>query len=377
MGTRTIEADLDFIRFLKRSGGGDLKKCYQCATCSAVCNLSTEKKPFPRKEMLLAGWGQADKLAKDPDIWLCYQCNDCSTYCPRGAKPGDVLAAVRAYVYEHFAFPSFMGKALAAPAALPLLFLVPMIVMGLLLFGSGGFDFGGEAHIVFDHFISVHWLEGFFIAGNVVVFSCAFVGLWRFWNSLESPPGEEKKAFIPAAIETVIDILTHKSFFKCDANSPRAWAHLLVLGGFMGAALTAGLGAMALKLFGIEGPYTFQHPFILVKLIKILGNLSAVAGIAGTSYLLVRRLTEPEIVGANGYQDKLFLWVIFITFLTGFMTQIVRMTGVPVAYAVYYVHLCFVFFLLWYAPYSKFGHMFYRTLALIHARSAGRTSGKG
>ena len=44
-------------------------------------------------------------------------------------RPGDVLAAIRSYVYKSFAFPSFMGKALASPSALPVLFLVPIAIL--------------------------------------------------------------------------------------------------------------------------------------------------------------------------------------------------------------------------------------------------------
>ncbi len=138
---RLMEADLGFIRYIKKAGGSDLKKCYQCATCSSVCSLSPAEKPFPRKEMLLAGWGQEKKLVSDPDIWLCYQCNDCATYCPRGAKPGNVLAAIRSYIYQYYAVPSFMGKALANPKALPLLFLAPMAVLAAMIWGSSGGDF--------------------------------------------------------------------------------------------------------------------------------------------------------------------------------------------------------------------------------------------
>ena len=47
-----IQPDLEFIRYLKGVGGDTLKKCYQCATCSVVCPLSKDKKPFPRKEMI-------------------------------------------------------------------------------------------------------------------------------------------------------------------------------------------------------------------------------------------------------------------------------------------------------------------------------------
>ena len=79
--------DMGFIKELRSAGGAEVNKCYQCATCSTVCNLSPADRPFPRKEMLMAQWGQADRLISDPDIWLCYQCGDCTTYCPRGARP--------------------------------------------------------------------------------------------------------------------------------------------------------------------------------------------------------------------------------------------------------------------------------------------------
>ena len=106
-----IQPDVDFIRGITQSGGDSLKKCFQCATCSVACTLSPDEKPFPRKEMIWAQWGLKDRLLADADVWLCEQCNDCSTQCPRGARPGDVMAAIRAEGIRQFAWPGWLGQA--------------------------------------------------------------------------------------------------------------------------------------------------------------------------------------------------------------------------------------------------------------------------
>jgi len=102
-----VQPDFTFSEEIASSGGEDLRKCYQCATCSVVCELSPEDRPFPRKEMIWAQWGLKDRLLADPDVWVCHNCNDCSVHCPRGARPGDVLAAIRRKIVSHYSFPAF------------------------------------------------------------------------------------------------------------------------------------------------------------------------------------------------------------------------------------------------------------------------------
>lgn len=364
MDNRTlIQPDVDFISYLKKNGGDSLKECYQCATCSVVCSLSPQEKAFPRKEMISAGWGQKENLLSDPDIWLCHGCTDCSTYCPRGAKPADVLSAIRSYVVEFFSFPKFMGSILKQPKYLIPLLLLPFIILFGILYVNldGNFAQLYEGDIIFARFFPHGILEIFFIGGNVLIFLFAGIGLYRYWVYLTShSPIETKKNFLSIFIGTVIGILSHRKFNSCSTNSTRYWGHLLIFYGFLGAMATAGLALMADLFFGLEAPIPLFHP------IKILGNVSGIMMLIGSSMVIIRRLKVKPLVGSNTYSDWLLVLFVFGVALTGLLTEVMRLTATPfIAYNTYYLHLVLIFFLLWYAPYSKLAHMFYRTLALV------------
>lgn len=372
-----VQPDLDFIRAIKAYGGEDLKKCYQCASCSVACELSPNDKPFPRKEIIWANWGFKDKLMSDPDVWLCFQCNDCSNICPRGVKPGNVLSAVRNYTFAQFAFPSFMGKALSSPKALLPLLLVPAVIMLVIIFAihGGSFDYMNNS-VEYGEFFPHKYLESFFISGNILIFAFAAIGLFRFWSGLKHSAGRDGgPGFIQSVITVGIEIFSHKKFFKCDVNRPRAMAHLLLFGGFVGAFITTGIVVLVMlghNFFNI--PAELSHPiFEVPHPVKILGIISGIAMTVGGIMLLSRRLSDGDNVGTDGYADRLFLNMIILTAVTGLLTYIARLIDIAmIAYPIYYIHLVIVFFLLWYMPYSKFAHMLYRTLALIWARSASR-----
>ena len=136
-----IEPDSNFIKEVMSQGGESLKKCYQCATCYVACTISPDNKPFPRKEMIAAQWGLKDRLVANHDIWLCHQCGDCSTLCPRDAKPGDVIGAIRSYAIKEYATPKFMSDLVNDPKKLPVLFLIPTVIFVVLGLLTGLLDF--------------------------------------------------------------------------------------------------------------------------------------------------------------------------------------------------------------------------------------------
>jgi len=381
-----IQPDLEFIRSVRRRGGDTVKKCYQCATCSVVCALSPEGSPFPRKEMLWAGWGRRDRLLGDPDVWLCHQCNDCTTHCPRGARPGDVLAAIRTWVYENFSFPKFMGRALATPKALPALFLLPAIVLLACIFLSaphtptGEFAFLASPAVDFNLFLPHSTVDALFVFGNILIFACAAVAFVRFWRALQANGSPRRMSFVRGVWQALKEILLHVKFRQCTTNRPRALGHMLLFFGFIGAMVTTGAVLVFvflphyLHLLGLEQFNSFFHvPINLPHPVKIIGALSGMALLVGGGMLVLRRWGNKDEVGANGYADYLFLYILTLAGMSGMLSWLMRLTGVPMlAYANYFLHLMFVFFLLWYMPYSKFAHMIYRTLAIVHAKQIGR-----
>ncbi len=374
-----VEADPKFVREVIKLGGKTLKKCMQCATCSVVCPLSPENSPFPRKEMIWAQWGLKEKLLKDPDVWLCHNCNDCSKYCPRDAKPGEVLAALRARMIAEYSWPSFMAKIVNNPVYFPLFVLIPIILIGALISAFGLSVPSGGEEIVYSKFIPMEFVEaGGFIFGGLAVL-IALIGLWRFWNALtegggktitvEPKEGAELEVqggmcFLDAVVYAIWDIIKHSWFKICEVNRNRYYAHLLMFYGFIALGITAGLDVVAKYVFGMPH-LPIWHPA------KILGNLGAIALFLGCSFAIYNRLTNPDVKGGS-YFDWFFLLTLYAVAITGIITELARLAGSVAAYYLYVVHLIAVFMLIAYAPYSKFAHLIYRGVAMAYAKASGR-----
>ena len=370
-----IEPDISFINEVKGLGGGDLKKCFQCATCSVACPISPDNKPFPRKEMIAASWGLKEKLVGNGDIWLCHNCGDCTTLCPRGAKPGDVLGAIRAYAVTEYGPVKAMGKLINDPKKLPivlgipaLLFLVLGLITGLLNFNPGG------DRIVHDHFFST-WLVDMVMlpaaAWAVINFA---LGLKRFLNDMHQNALQEgktdiekidPKGMIMGLIRIIPAILKHDKFNECSENKDRATAHMMVLFGFIGLFIVTNIFFVAIYGLQIHGPYSQMNP------VKWLGNVSGVALIIGSLLMIRSRMSKKDQVSA--YKDWWLVGWALALGVTGMGTQVTRLLGLAgISYTVYYIHLMFIWSLFFFIPYSKLAHLVYRTTAMAYNEYIGR-----
>jgi len=365
-----LKPDTKFIREVRESGGESLKNCFQCGTCTVICPLSPADNPFPRKEMIWAQWGLKDRLLKDPDLWLCYRCTDCSTYCPRGAKPGDVLAALRSKTISHYAVPHFLAKAFSSVKYLPFLLAVPALLLFLFLWILGDLNFP-EGEINFINFIpATHADIGM---GAIAAFLLAVVTLSgrRFWKDIKysdvspKPNHKSSKGFLKSFATSLIDILKHSDFTKCGTSKLGYWAHL---GIFYGSVLLLVATSLAelYHLLGVESPYSLLSP------VKWAGHIGGALLLAGCIIAIYRRLSGHSNEQTT-YFDWFLLWMLLIVVLSGVSTEVLRLAGLAApAYWSYLFHLWTMFMLFIYAPFNKGAHLLYRTLALTYSKQIGR-----
>jgi len=381
-----ISPDLEFVNAVIKGGGKSLKKCYQCATCSVVCNLTPADNPFPRKEMIYAQWGMKDKLFANPDIWLCHQCSDCTAYCPRGAKPGEVLNVIRKLSIEKYSMPSFMGKLVGNPGGLVPLLAVPAVIFLIILAGLGHLNLASirneAGNIAYSSLIKSYFIDGVFVPIFMFAVVSLAIGVFRYWKDMVKATGVKPKGSITSAIaETISEIVAHKRFEQCNVALDRKMAHMLVFFSFIGLAITTAWAV--LYLYGYEimeamgkHPYSWllgPSPYPLTDPMKILANASALGLLIGISLVINNRLKNKEKAGGGGYYDWLFINIVFLIMATGILAELVRLADIAVlAYIIYFAHLVVVFFLFAYAPFSKMAHMVYRATAMVFAKQTER-----
>jgi len=375
---------------MKSAGGDTLKKCFQCATCSVVCPLSSDDNPFPRREMIFAQWGLKDKLIGDPNVMLCHQCGDCSAYCPRGAKPGDVLGAIRAYIYKFYGWPSGLANLASSGKNMPLLIGLPAVIIFVLWLISGGMTIPAAEDFVhhgYGHFFGhwdFHWLaKNVFFIDLIILptvalaIYAAYRGVSSMWKNMAENAGVGEALFRPSVNQFIkeflwpsaVEIVQHTRFKKCTTNADRIKGHLPLLLSFLGLFFVTIYSAVTQDVIGIFIP-SMHGPMSMWNPVKILANISAIALIVGVGILWGNRSRmEADGEASRTFYDWFLIWMIMGVGITGLAAELFRLIGVAsVGYVIYYLHLISVMMLFLYMPYTKLAHLVYRTFAMAFER---------
>jgi len=68
-----------------------LKKCYQCARCSGICQISKVQKFYPSRIIQKILEGFENDVLKNGVLWDCLMCNSCLQNCPEKINFADVV----------------------------------------------------------------------------------------------------------------------------------------------------------------------------------------------------------------------------------------------------------------------------------------------
>ena len=139
----------------------------------------------------------------------------------------------------------------------------------------------------------------------------------------------------------------------------------MVFYSFIGLFIVTNIFFVVLYVFQIHGPYSQLNP------VKWLANVSGIALIIGSALMIKNRMGKTDQL--TSYKDWYLLILVLGLGVTGLLTEMTRLAGIAgLSYALYFIHLMFVFHLFIFLPFSKLAHLVYRTVAMAYSEYGNR-----
>jgi citrate/tricarballylate utilization protein len=306
---------------------------------------------------------------------LCHDCRACYYACmytpPHefAINIPEILAKSRMETYRRWSWPAILGSAFTNRGVTAILAASAVAVVALLalFFLPPGNLF--TAHLGPGAFYEVVPYAAM-VTGALILFFYG-IAVWlrggaRFWsetaNALRSPGGWKT---LVAAVGAALGLRYLKGggpgcFYPDERPSGvRRFYHALTFWGFLSDLVSTTLAFFYQDIFHWIPPYgVTSAPVIFGS----LGGVLLIVGTGGLIYFKLRSDREPAAAGSYG-MDYVFLVTLGLTALTGMLTLIFRAT--PAMGSVLVVHLACIAALFVTAPYGKFVHAVYRTLAIV------------
>ena len=372
----------NLTRELTHFGVDTASACFNCGNCTAVCDLSSETTPFPRKMIRYLQLGLADRLAESPEPWLCYYCGDCSTTCPRGADPGEIMMGLRRYLTSRYDWTGISRWFYTSKV-----FEIAAVLLVAALVGLGFYLFHGPMltdRVALNVFAPNTTIEILDLILLVVLSALLLSNAWRLFKGVMGDPDQYPRPsliarqqlfnvplrgvaighYIQEAREFVVQFFTQKRFAACNSRTQRVqWGiHLLIMTGYCTAFALVVIG---IRWFQRDEIYALWHP------VRLLGYYATFAILYGTSYAIIGRLKKEKTVYAHSHpSDWLFLILLWLTTFTGILIHATRLLEWPLTtYYLYVIHLMIaVPMLVIEVPFAKWTHQLYRPLVLYLMR---------
>jgi quinone-modifying oxidoreductase subunit QmoC len=387
----SAEVNPELIVDLTKFGVSSASACFNCGNCTAVCSLSSEDTPFPRKVIRYLQLGLKDKLMQSPEPWLCYYCGDCSETCPRQADPGEVMMGLRRYLTSMYDWTGISRRFYTSkPFEVFSILLVAFLVALGFYFFHGPMPTDRVALNVFAPNTTIEILDlimlgvlSFFLLSNALRMFKAVMGDPAQYPQLtlaqkQHPTSQLIRGiplsdYLQEAREFILQFLTQKKFNACGTPSQRLqWInHLLIMSGYSIVFLLVVAG---IRWFQRDDIYALWHP------IRLLGYYATFAILYGTTVAIVGRLQKSKTVYAHSHSsDWAFLILLWLTTFSGILIHAGRLLEMPLTtYYLYVLHLMIaVPMLVIEVPFAKWTHQLYRPLILFLMKVKKRALARG
>jgi citrate/tricarballylate utilization protein len=305
---------------------------------------------------------------------LCHDCRACYYACmytpPHefAINIPQILAQARMETYRRWSWPAFLGRAFknrSGTAFLAVGMALLVAALALLFIPS---DKLYTAHLGPRAFYEV--VPYVAMAGGALILFFYGIAVWlrggaRFWSETKSAAGASGGWLtLMAAAGAALGLRYLRGggpgcFYPDEKPSNvRRFYHALTFWGFLSDFVATSLAFVYQDIFHWMPPYDLTSAPVIFGSV---GGVALVLGTGGLIYLKLRSDREPAAAGASG-MDYVFLVTLGLTALTGMLTLIFRDTAAMGSLLV--LHLACIAGLFLTAPYGKFVHAVYRTLAI-------------
>ncbi len=306
---------------------------------------------------------------------LCHDCRACYYACmytpPHefAINIPQILAESRMETYRRWSWPAFLGRAFKDRSVTTSLATGVAALVGILavLFIPIGDLFA--AHLGPGAFYRVVPYAAM-VAGGLILFFYG-IAVWlrggaRFWSETSTAMKQHGgwKA-LAAAVASVLGLRYLKGggpgcFYPDERpSSVRRVYHSLTFWGLLNDFVSTTLAFIYQDFFHLLPPYPLASAPVIFGAI---GGVALILGTGGLLYFKMRSDREPAADQATG-MDYVFLVTLGLTALTGMLTLVLRATWAMGSMLV--LHLACIAALFLSAPYGKFVHAVYRTLAIV------------
>jgi heterodisulfide reductase subunit C len=358
------------MKELKHYGLKDAGKCYHCGNCTAVCPLSKDGRPFPRKLVKYAQMGLRDKLLGSPEPWLCYYCGDCSERCPRGADPGETMMSLRRWLTAQYDFTGFARKFYTSEAfEIGAISTVALLILAAFLIFT---DIPSGDAVKLNTFAPNHIIEILDLLMAAVLTTVLLTNVVRCASFVMKKPlvqfGPLRifeipiKYYIQKVVYGVWNMVTQWQWKDC-TDRVQWIMHLLIFTGYSSVFLMVVVG---LRWFQRDAVIDPDWPTVSI-IMTIVGYYATAAIMVATTYALVGRIKKEKRPYKNSHPtDWVFLILLQLTTLTGILVHAFIYLQWPVpTYAIYVIHLMVAIpMLVLEVPFAKWAHLAYRPTVL-------------